>query len=180
MKQPDLNSPVLDSRRSNIITIPSTDFSIGAQSDESFSVKKLEYQAFLHYYIPISRLDEESARRFYALKARWENDVRLISDTNEICTHEAYQKIIGMGEKALPFWAPKAITCEDPVPKELRGNLQLMAEAWLKWLDARQSRWAYMEQYQQFPMLVGRDRESRSAFYFWATSLAESKGVEDE
>jgi len=51
-----------------------------------------------------------------------------------------------MGKAALPlllaelrhepddwFWALHAITGANPVPAESRGNLQVMAEAWLQW-----------------------------------------------
>jgi len=60
--------------------------------------------------------------------------------------HPAYQQIIGLGPPALPlilaeldreldhwFWALKAISGEDPVPIESRGNMREMANAWLKW-----------------------------------------------
>src|SRR5437899_3182838 len=35
--------------------------------------------------------------KFQRLTARWRTDVRFLSDTNEICSHPAYQEIIGMG-----------------------------------------------------------------------------------
>jgi hypothetical protein len=88
-----------------------------------------------------------SEQKFYSLKAKWLKEIEFLSDTNEICTCEAYQQIIGMGEAALPFihvelqtapdhwfWALKAITCEDPVPENERGNLAAMTKAWLEWL----------------------------------------------
>lgn len=63
----------------------------------------------------------------------------------------SYQKIIGMGESAIPLilnelknevaggqpsdWFPAlwAITDENPVPPEGRGKIREMAAAWLKW-----------------------------------------------
>jgi hypothetical protein len=60
--------------------------------------------------------------------------------------HPAYQNIIGLGPRAVPlllaelkrepcdlFWALTAITGEDPVAPQNRGNLQKMAHAWLEW-----------------------------------------------
>jgi hypothetical protein len=60
--------------------------------------------------------------------------------------HPAYQRIIGMGEKAIPlilaelaerpghwFWALASITGEDPVAEQSRGKLREMASAWLAW-----------------------------------------------
>ena len=58
----------------------------------------------------------------------------------------AYQRIIGKGRAAIPFllremerepdhwfWALNAITGEDPVPEEDRGDLQAMTNAWIAW-----------------------------------------------
>ena len=33
------------------------------------------------------------------------------------------------------FWALRAITGEDPVPAERRGNMKEMVEIWLEWVD---------------------------------------------
>ena len=61
-----------------------------------------------------------------------------------------YQKIIGMGAAALPlifqemkvapdhwFWALEAITGEDPVSPEHRGNVAEMTRACLSWARDR-------------------------------------------
>ncbi len=84
--------------------------------------------------------------RFYRLKEEWEKDTSFLSSTSEICTHPAYQGIIGMGPAVLPFimkemaekpglwfWALKAITGEDPVPKRKRGKISEMTKIWLDW-----------------------------------------------
>ena len=84
--------------------------------------------------------------RFEALRARWKSETRFESSSTKLFLHPAYQQIIGMGADALPLildalsaepdhwsWALKAITGEDPVPPEARGNLRRMAEAWLDW-----------------------------------------------
>ena len=86
------------------------------------------------------------AERFQKLAATWKSAVRFLSDTDEMCSHPAYQEIIGMGPAAVPFifselerepdnwfWALKAITGEDPVPEEHRGDVALMAKDWLAW-----------------------------------------------
>ena len=91
----------------------------------------------------------EPAERFQKLAATWKSAVRFLSDTDEMCSHPAYQEIIGMGAAALPFiflelerepdnwfWALKAITGEDPVPEEHRGNVELMAKDWLLWAQS--------------------------------------------
>jgi hypothetical protein len=84
--------------------------------------------------------------RFRALVKQWKEAALLLSSITEMATHPAYQQIIGMGPTALPwifaelrrdpdqwFWALKAITGEDPVPPEDRGNLPRMTQAWLSW-----------------------------------------------
>ncbi len=89
------------------------------------------------------------AERFQKLAATWKSAVRFLSDMDEMCSHPAYQEIIGMGAAALPFiflelerepdnwfWALKAITGEDAVPEEHRGNVELMAKDWLLWAQS--------------------------------------------
>jgi hypothetical protein len=66
----------------------------------------------------------------------------------------AYQMIVGMGPAVIPlllrelerqvdywFWALQAITEEDPVPVESRGNWRAMAQAWLAWGKKRGYEW---------------------------------------
>ena len=97
----------------------------------------------------LAGLQAAPAERFQKLAATWKSAVRFLSDTDEMCSHPAYQEIIGMGAAALPliflelerepdnwFWALKAITGEDPVPEEHRGNVELMAKDWLLWAES--------------------------------------------
>ena len=64
----------------------------------------------------------------------------------EMVLHPLYQRIIGMGEAAIPlilnefdrqpnhwFWALHSITDEDPVPEDCQGNISKMASAWIEW-----------------------------------------------
>jgi hypothetical protein len=87
--------------------------------------------------------------RFRELLRQWKEATLLISSITDIATHPAYQQIIGMGQRALPwifnelrrepdqwFWALKAITGEDPVPAADRGNISRMTHAWLNWAAA--------------------------------------------
>jgi hypothetical protein len=83
---------------------------------------------------------------FEKLKKTWKSEKRAFSSTSDYAVHPAYQGIIGLGESALPlilaelrrerdswFWALAAISRENPVPPESRGNLEKMSEAWLAW-----------------------------------------------
>jgi hypothetical protein len=85
-------------------------------------------------------------QRFEELASRWREETELLSSTEAIVRHPAYQQIIGLGKPALPliladlaktsdlwFHALFAITGENPIPPEIRGNVRKMAEIWLAW-----------------------------------------------
>jgi len=87
-----------------------------------------------------------NAERFENLAHIWLEQCAQLSSIREITLHPSYQQIVEMGEKALPFifarlerepehwfWALRAITGENPVPSESRGNIAQMVDAWLKW-----------------------------------------------
>lgn len=84
--------------------------------------------------------------KFENLVKKWKEETAFASTVLEMATHPAYQQIIGIGPTAIPlilnqlkekpdhwFWALKAIAGEDPVPKELRGELDEMTKAWIAW-----------------------------------------------
>jgi hypothetical protein len=85
-------------------------------------------------------------QRFQRLAAQWKEQARYLSNTAQMAMLPPYQRIIGMGWLAVPlileelqrepdqwFWALEAITEENPVPPEARGNVRRMAQAWLEW-----------------------------------------------
>src|SRR5438128_7936570 len=101
---------------------------VDGQSRESVVVAQRYVEIAAHFYQPVTRLRYHPFRRFYELASTWRRDVKDLSDVDTMCTHPAYQQIIGMGESVLPlifnelrtaqdywFWALKAITAEDPV-----------------------------------------------------------------
>ena len=117
-----------------------------ALSEEHKSILNWQANISETYYGPVSRQDENIAQEFYKLAAQWKKETRFLSSILEISTHPSYQKIIGMGPAAVPliltelrrspthwFWALKAISRIDPVPTSHRGNIEKMAEFWLKW-----------------------------------------------
>lgn len=86
------------------------------------------------------------APKFHSLAAAWRRETALQSSVTAIAMHPAYQQIIGLGERALPFifqelchepdhwfWALQAITGENPVPEGHVGDLEAMANDWLSW-----------------------------------------------
>ena len=85
-------------------------------------------------------------RQFRQLSHQWENETGMLSDLSQKVIHPAYQRIIGMGQDAIPFllnelskrpnhwfWALRSITGANPVKPEHRGRIKLMAKDWLCW-----------------------------------------------
>jgi hypothetical protein len=92
------------------------------------------------------------AARFREFVSQWRKERNSLSSSAwDNVRSPAYQRIIGMGERALPFilnemqremmtgdpddWfiALWSITGENPVPLESRGHLKEMASAWIQW-----------------------------------------------
>jgi hypothetical protein len=90
---------------------------------------------------------------FHRLKDLWRRERGATSSITAMATCPSYQGIIGMGEIAVPlilrelesegdqpdmwFWALKAITRDDPVNPDDRGDMKAMADAWLSWGEDR-------------------------------------------
>lgn len=92
----------------------------------------------------------EDEQRFRRLADEWREKARALSSDSDIVSIFAYHQIIGMGQRALPlifnelhnhggrwFWALRAITGENPVRPEDRGNVRRMTETWLEWARDR-------------------------------------------
>jgi hypothetical protein len=95
---------------------------------------------------------EKSLRKFKKLAQQWRNERGSMSSITEMSMLSPYQKIIGMGNEAVPlilnelrsegddpdqwFWALTAITETNPVKPEDQGNFKKMAEAWFAWAEA--------------------------------------------
>jgi hypothetical protein len=85
--------------------------------------------------------------RFKKFARAWKSETELVSKVSKRILHPAHQKIIGMGEAAIPlilndlskngpddwFWALTAITDENPITEKIAGNMAAMTEAWLQW-----------------------------------------------
>ncbi len=91
-----------------------------------------------------------SKARFERLAAEWRQESGPLSSSTDRAMLPAYQAIIGMGRTALPFifeelhqrgghwfWALRAITGENPVPPQHRGNVEAMTQDWLRWARDR-------------------------------------------
>lgn len=87
---------------------------------------------------------------FDSLAEKWRNETGHLSSVSAITSHRSYLKIIAMGLPAVPLilaelrksedtWYPalSAITGENPIRPEHRGNTEKMRRAWLKWGESR-------------------------------------------
>jgi hypothetical protein len=89
------------------------------------------------------------AALFQQLVSQWRKEKGATSSITRMAMCASYQRIIGMGEKAIPlilrqledegddpdhwFWALQALTRENPVLEDARGDMKEMARAWLDW-----------------------------------------------
>ncbi len=84
--------------------------------------------------------------RFCRLSAEWKERSKFLSNTAQMAMLQPYQRIIGMGPPAVPlilqelrrepdqwFWALESITDANPVTSEIAGNVDQMAQAWIRW-----------------------------------------------
>jgi hypothetical protein len=92
--------------------------------------------------------------KFQRLKTEWLKAGQHLSKHNDQIILMPYLQIIGMGPRAVPFlmtelrdqpnwWFPalEAITGENPVASDNKGDLYAMAADWLRWWEERQQTW---------------------------------------
>jgi len=88
----------------------------------------------------------ELSYRFLRLANEWYEDTLCMSSVQQMVAHPAHLSIIAMGDLAIPFildelekeahhWfvALAALTGENPILEEHRGNVPEMRRAWLEW-----------------------------------------------
>ena len=93
-----------------------------------------------------SEADDELEREFRQLTDQWYAETRFLSSTSEIVSKETYYQIVALGRRAIPlilrelqergghwFLALRALTKDDPVNPQDRGNMRRMTQAWLDW-----------------------------------------------
>ena len=93
-----------------------------------------------------SEADDELEREFRQLTDQWYEETRFLSSTSEIVSKETYYQIVALGKRVIPlilrelqernghwFLALRALTKDDPVGPQDRGNMRRMTQAWLDW-----------------------------------------------
>jgi len=116
-----------------------------ALSEEQRTISRRERDVFLSFNLLTSyRLPLEF--QFLRLALQWKRDTTFESSPWRMAAHQDYQRIIGLGWRAVPlilcllareadFWfeALVAITGEQPVPPQHAGNIEAMRQDWLQW-----------------------------------------------
>lgn len=125
--------------------------------DQQFTIESVSPANAPHVSHPMPCVEfviDSASRRwanFQSLVQQWRRERGAMSSITEMSMLPAYQKLIGMGEEAIPlmlaqlraegddpdqwFWALRAITGANPVRPEDQGDVVRMAAAWLKWGD---------------------------------------------
>lgn len=93
-----------------------------------------------------SETDRALEREFRQLADQWYEETRFLSSTSEIVSKETYYQIVALGRRVIPlilqelqergghwFLALRALTKDDPVNPQDRGNMRKMTQAWLDW-----------------------------------------------
>jgi len=122
--------------------------------DEATSSTPPAYVWGHSFKVHLPLLKPRTVERFRTLAHTWRQNRNSTGSMLDMCTHSAYQQIIGMGQEAIPlilreleqstdpwFWALAAITGANPVPEEHRGRRQLMVMDWLDWATTQGYRW---------------------------------------
>jgi hypothetical protein len=119
------------------------------------SSERIAKSTSLEEMAPLESQREDTELKFNELVDVWRTQrSRASSFSSANASLPAYQFIIGMGEPALPYilrelskkdedwyWALKAISREDPVPPEHRGERSVMRRLWLEWGKVKKYAW---------------------------------------
>lgn len=104
--------------------------------------------------VPASQQAESVEQKFQRLAAVWRAETGHFSSITRVSNHPAYQEIISLGQAVVPsllrdlqkepehwFVALRAITGAQPVSSDDRGQIDKMAEAWLRWAKEHGYQW---------------------------------------
>jgi hypothetical protein len=132
------------------IRVPSPGFDMASDdgpigvSQVSRSVHEQWQQAQRHFTAPVTRAT--IAQKVEDLATTWREERGPSSSYTDLVLSPAYQRIIGLGPKAVPallvelairpdhwFWALYVLTGVDPIPDDAAGDFRAMREAWIRW-----------------------------------------------
>src|SRR5881397_4365217 len=103
---------------------------------------------------PMPPVEESVETRFRRLERTWLDEIGYSSSPKELCSHWAFQEILGMGEAVVPLmlrdleerprlwvWALPKITGIDLAPPSDGGNIAVMSQLWLHWAKEHGYEW---------------------------------------
>lgn len=118
------------------------------EAREAFGALVKDHPALDGEDVATASSEQEFTERFVTLAREWLRDTAVLSSIRAKLTHPAYQKILELGERAIPlvlnelrvrpshwFAALKTLTGENPVPPG--ATFDEAAEAWLRWGKSR-------------------------------------------
>ena len=104
--------------------------------------------------VPAAQQTESVEQKFQRLATTWRAETGHLSSITTMVNHPAYQAIISIGPAVVPsllrdlqkepehwFAALRAITGAQPVQPEDRGQIDKMADAWLRWAKEHGYQW---------------------------------------
>ena len=116
--------------------------------NENYGLRGLYQLESVSWQTRCTAADMQLERRFNKLAKKWKRETINVSSMQQMVSHPCYHEIIAMGSKSkvIPlilkelkrepdFWfsALRALTKEDPVTEDMRGNVMAMRKAWLDW-----------------------------------------------
>lgn len=112
---------------------------------EVIGVEKSEFQ-ILEFKRQRATNPDPDVNTFEDLFNKWSEETEFASSVEEFVLNKNYQRIIGLGPRAIPlllkklrktkahlFWALENITGENPVPPDEWGNIDAMTKRWILW-----------------------------------------------
>lgn len=131
-------------------TTPGTGQHLRAMMEELARVAALSHETahteLLNLNLLPAEIGRSTERKFRRLADQWRLETLATSSITDIVLHPAYQQIIGMGSKALPFilrdleseggywfWALQAITGHSLQPEGKQMSSRELRDAWISW-----------------------------------------------
>lgn len=91
-------------------------------------------------------INKHEYKKFIKLRDQWKDETKFISSGTKLFSNKAYQDIIKIGEKSIPwllreiqknndhwYFALSELTGANPIKDEHAGMLDDMRDDWLKW-----------------------------------------------
>jgi hypothetical protein len=137
-------NPYIMPRRSHSLSRSDIDYGFRAPVVKPMGVPKVSASVYIDFFV--ADVSQDVEREFDRLASIWRAETILFSRLDKRCMHRAYQRIIAMGEIAIPFilrdlkrthddwfWALNVIAGEDSIPDDTPDSVDSLVEAWLSW-----------------------------------------------